>query len=116
MTPKTDHPLPTAVQRFIDTTNSQDTDGFVAAFTEDAFLDDWGRGFSGHEGVRSWDGTDNIGVNAHFDLVSWHQGSAENVVIVVLTVSGDGYNGTGPMEFTLDDDRISRLIISDSVG
>ena len=110
------HPLPTAVQRFIDTTNSQDTDGFVATFTEDAFLDDWGRTFHGQDGVRSWDATDNIGVNAHFDLVNWRRGSAENVVIVVLTVSGDGYNGTGPMEFSLDGDRISRLIISDSVG
>jgi len=31
---------------------------------------------------------------------------------VVLTVTGDGYNGTGPLTFTLDGDRIARLVIS----
>ena len=33
--------LPGPVQQFVDAINSADTDGFVAAFTEDGFVDDW---------------------------------------------------------------------------
>ena len=43
--------LPPAVRAFIETTNSGDTEGFVASFTEDAYLNDWGREFRGHDSV-----------------------------------------------------------------
>jgi ketosteroid isomerase-like protein len=104
--------LPKAIQAFIDATNARDSDAFVAAFTDDAYLNDWGREFHGHEGVRSWDGTDNIGVNAHFELVDAEAGDAPDSYVVTLTVSGDGYNGTGPMSFELRGNRIARLVIS----
>ena len=41
--------LPVAIQNFIQVTNHGDSDAFVAAFTEDAYLNDWGREFHGHE-------------------------------------------------------------------
>ncbi|MCS4275321.1 MULTISPECIES: nuclear transport factor 2 family protein [Mycetocola] len=104
--------LPEPIARFIDTTNAQDSAGFVAAFTEDALLDDWGRVFRGAGGIADWNRTDNIGVNAHFDLVSVEQAPAGEEWIVTLRVSGDGYNGTGPMRFQLAGDRISRLRIT----
>jgi len=104
--------LPAAVRSFIDSTNAADSDGFVAAFTEDASLNDWGRVFHGHDGVRSWNRTDNIGVRAHFDLVGAEAGQGENEYIVTLKVTGDGYNGTGPMRFTVRDGLISELVIS----
>lgn len=107
--------LPDPIQQFIDATNRGDSEAFVDAFTDDATLDDWGRVFSGRDGIRSWDSTDNTGVNTKFDLISWKVRS-EDTFVVVLKVTGDGYNGTGPMEFTLNADGISRLIISDSVG
>ena len=107
--------LPTPIQAFIDTTNRADTEAFVAAFTTDAPLEDWGRNFTAHDGIRTWNRTDNIGKNTRFELVDWRQTAADTYT-VELQVAGDGYNGTGPMEFTLDGDRIARLIISDSVG
>lgn len=107
--------LPDPIQQFVETTNRSDSAAFVATFTDEATLDDWGRVFRGHKGIRSWDSTDNIGVNANFELISW-KATGEYTFVVVLKVTGDGHNGTGPMEFTLEDDRISRLIISDSVG
>lgn len=103
--------VPTAIQAFIDATNAADRGAFIAAFTADAYLNDWGREFHGSDGVRSWDKTDNIGVRAHFDLVSIEAGAGDDSYSVTLTVSGDGYNGTGPMLFELRDDRIARLII-----
>ena len=103
--------LPTAIQAFIDTTNAGDSAGFVATFTEDAYVNDWGRAFHGHAGVRSWDGTDNIGVQAHFELVDFAHGDEPDSYVVTLTVSGNGYNGTGPMTFELRDGLIARLLI-----
>lgn len=104
--------LPEPIQRFIDATNSGDSAAFVDAFTDDASLNDWGREFRGHDGVRSWDSTDNIGVNSHFELVGFSRGPDENTYVVTLTVTGDGYNGTGPMTFTVRDGRIASLRIS----
>lgn len=104
--------LPEPIQRFIDTTNAGDSDGFVDTFTEDASLNDWGREFHGRDGVRSWDRTDNIGVKSHFELVDYRQGSDPGTYVVALKVTGDGFNGTGPMEFALRDGRIASLRIS----
>jgi len=103
--------LPAAISQMIDATNSGDTEAFVAAFTDDAYLEDWGRGFHGHDGVRSWDGTDNIGRHAHFDLVGSRR--VEQDWIVTLRVSGGGFNGTSDFRFTLHGDRISQMIIAE---
>jgi hypothetical protein len=102
---------PAAIQAFVDATNSGDSEAFVAAFTGDAHLDDWGRSFRGHEGVRAWDSTDNIGVQAHFDLLDVTPGEGENEYVATLRVSGNGYNGTGPMTFRLRDGLIADLRI-----
>jgi hypothetical protein len=108
----TEDQLPAAIQEFIAATNRGDSDGFVAAFTEDADLNDWGREFHGHEGVRSWNRTDNIGVRSHFEFVRAEPAGAPDSYVVTLTVAGDGFNGTGPMNFELRDGRIASLRIS----
>jgi ketosteroid isomerase-like protein len=104
--------LPAAIQKFIDATNAGDSEAFVAAFTPDAHLNDWGREFHGHDGIRSWNSTDNIGVHAHFDVVEATPGERPESHTVILTVSGDGYNGTGPMRFELRNGLIASLRIS----
>jgi SnoaL-like domain len=112
MTGTTEKDLPAAIQAFIDATNRSDSDAFVAAFTEDAYLNDWGREFRGHDGVRSWDRTDNIGVRSHFEFVSAVPGSTPDSYTVTMTVTGDGFNGTGPMSFELRGGKIASLRIS----
>jgi ketosteroid isomerase-like protein len=99
---------PEAIQAFVDATNRGDSDAFVATFTPDAHLDDWGRTFDGHDGVRSWDGTDNIGVRSHFDLLDVTPGAGQGEYVANLRVTGNGYNGTGPMTF-----RLRRGLIAD---
>jgi SnoaL-like domain len=106
-----DH-LPAAIQDFIAATNRGDSDGWVAAFTEDAYLNDWGREFHGHEGVRSWNRTDNIGVRSHFEFVRAEPGGAPDSYVVTLKVTSDRFNGIGPMNFELRDGRIASLRIS----
>lgn len=108
----TSTPVPAPIQAFIDSTNSADSEVFAAAFIPDAFLSDWGREFHGKDGIRAWNRTDNIGVDAHFDLIGITPDTQPDSYTVILTVSGGGYNGTGPMRFELRDDLIARLIIS----
>jgi ketosteroid isomerase-like protein len=102
---------PEEIQRFVDATNRGDTDAFVEAFTEDAHLDDWGRSFDGRAGVRSWDTTDNIGVQAHVDVLDVRPGQTDQEYVATIRVSGNGYNGTGPMAFRLRDGLIAELRI-----
>jgi ketosteroid isomerase-like protein len=108
----TEQHLPHAIRNFIDATNAADSEAFVAAFTNDAYLIDWGREFHGHDGVRSWNHTDNIGVHAHFDVEAIKRGSIPDNYVVTLVVSGEGFNGTSPMGFEIRDGLISRLMIS----
>lgn len=104
--------IPAGLQAFIDSTNAGDSEAFVAAFTADATLDDWGRKLHGSEGVASWNRTDNIGVQSHFELVSAEPGPDAGSIVAVLKVTGNGYNGTGPMTFEFDGELISRLTIA----
>ena len=102
--------LPAPVQRMIDATNAGDSEAFVVGFTDDAYLEDWGRGFTGHDEIRSWDATDNIGRQAHFEALAVRDEGAEQ--IVTLRVSGGGFNGESDFRFTLADGLIARMIIA----
>jgi len=104
----TDVPAPIAA--FIDATNAGDSDAFVAAFTDDGWLDDWGRVARGHDGIRAWDRTDNIGRQSHFELVDI-TAEAPDTYLAHLAVTGNGFNGTSPFRFTLRDDRIASVVI-----
>ncbi|MEU1079014.1 nuclear transport factor 2 family protein [Streptomyces sp. NPDC005908] len=103
--------LPDAIRTFVEATNRGDSDAFVAAFTEDAYLNDWGREFHGHDGVRSWNRTDNIGVQSHFATEGIEPGPDPDSYVVTLAVTGNGYNGTGPMTFHLRDGLIASVRI-----
>jgi hypothetical protein len=101
---------PAAVQRMIDATNAGDRVEFVAAFTEDAYLEDWGRAFHGHAGVASWDESDNIGKDAHFEARGTRQDGT--AYVVTLEVTGGGFNGTSDIRFEVAGDRIRSMVIS----
>jgi hypothetical protein len=104
--------LPQAIRTFVDATNAGDSERFVSAFTADAHLNDWGRDFHGHEGIRDWDRTDNIGKRSHFEVVGATAGEGDDIYVITLAVSGGGFNGTGPMRFTLGDGLIADVLIS----
>jgi len=108
----TENDLPAAIQEFIAATNRGDSDAFVAAFTPDAYLNDWGREFHGHDGVRAWDRTDNIGKQSHFEVLGIEPGDAPDSYVVTMQVTGNGFNGTSPLAFVLRDGLIADLRIS----
>jgi ketosteroid isomerase-like protein len=96
---------------FIDATNAADTEAFLDAFSDDAFLSDWGREFHGRDGVASWNRTDNIGKQAHFEVRGQQVSEGGAAVTLTLEVSGNGFNGVSDLKFRLADDRITSLII-----
>ncbi|WP_106814796.1 nuclear transport factor 2 family protein [Microbacterium timonense] len=104
--------VPAAIRDFLDSTNRADTDAFLAVFTNDAVLDDWGRTFHGRDGIRDWNRTDNIGVQAHIDLVSCRALEPAGVYEARVSVSSGRFNGTGTMTFTVTGDRIASLRIT----
>lgn len=103
--------LPAPIATFIAATNAGDSDAFVANFTEDGSLNDWGRVVHGHAGVREWDRTDNIGKHSQFELVEFTEEAAERTYLVQLKVSGQGFNGVSPFRFTLRDGLVESVVI-----
>jgi hypothetical protein len=104
--------VPVVIQEFIDATNAGDTERFVATFTDDAYLNDWGREFHGPDGVRSWNESDNIGMQSQFELISVLPGSAHGEYTASIKVTSSRFNGTGPFKFTLRDGKIASLVLS----
>src|SRR5262249_21962818 len=99
---------PAAIGALIDATNAGDTKAFVAAFTDDAYVRDGNREFTGHEGVGDWDRTDNIGVGMRFELLSWRATGPDSYVVTINAASRR-FNGTGDLRLTLRGAQISRL-------
>ena len=102
--------VPAPIQALVDATNAGDSQAFVALFTEDAFVKDYGREFHGQDGAASWNATDNIGVGAHFDLHGVRAGAAPGDYLVDVTVRSRRFNGDGTLATTIRDGRISRLV------
>jgi hypothetical protein len=100
---------PTILQ-MLDATNRGDSEAFLAAFADDAVLDDWGRTFTGHDEIAGWNARENIGVNSHIEVTGVERSG--NEVRVGVSVSGEGYNGGGAFTFVLAGDRIARMVIT----
>lgn len=103
--------LPNAIQKFIDATNNADSEGFVAAFTTNGSINDWGNEYDGADRIARWNQTDNIGKQSHFELVDFKDQGA-NKWLVNLKVTGNGFNGTSPFTFELEGDQIKSMVIS----
>jgi hypothetical protein len=103
--------LPKPIAAFIEATNAGDSEAFVSAFTEDGSLDDWGRVVRGPAGIREWDRTDNIGKDSHFELVDFAAEDEADAYLVHLRVTGNGFNGTSPFRFTVQEGRIKSVHI-----
>jgi hypothetical protein len=53
-------------------------------------------------------------VQAHFEVLATRAGNQPDTCVATIRVSGNGYNGTGPMAFQLRDGIIASLRISGS--
>jgi ketosteroid isomerase-like protein len=98
------------IRAAFEATNRGDSAAFVAAFAEDAVLDDWGRTFTGREEIARWDANENIGVQSRFEALSATKDG--DTTTVQIQVSGNGYNGGGAFVIATDGEHITRWDIS----
>jgi hypothetical protein len=102
--------LEPAIRQMLDATNSADNESFLAAFADDAVIDDWGRTFTGHAEIAGWNARENIGVHSHIEVTGVERDGDQ--IRVGIQVTGDGYTGGGAMTFVLSGDRIGRMVIT----
>lgn len=101
--------IPAPVQAIVDAINNGDRDAFVAAFTDNGVVDDWGRVLRGSEGVASWADTDAIGQNARITV---HSAKIEGAVTEIeFDWSSNRFNGPSRAFVTVADGKVSEFRI-----
>jgi hypothetical protein len=93
----------------IEAANANDTGTFLASFTPDGVVDDWGREFRGPDEIRGWSDREFIGVHVSLDVTDVAQ--ENGATTVTATVGGEGFNGPSHFTFQIDGDRVSRMTI-----
>ena len=105
-----DTPIPTPVSELLDASNAGDTERFLKSFTDDGFVDDWGRVFSGHEGIRSWSDAEFIGKSVTLQVTNVTTNA--DTTIVSAEVGGSGFNGPSTFTFVAADDGVRSMSIT----
>jgi ketosteroid isomerase-like protein len=98
-----------AVQALIDAANANDIDAFLAGFTEDGVVDDWGREFRGAQRITSWSDAEFIGKQVSLDVEDVQEKGGE--IVVTAQVGGKGFNGPSHFSFQVAGDKVSRMTI-----
>jgi hypothetical protein len=102
-------PPPEPVARLLEAANDHDTDAFLASFTDDGMVDDWGREFTGADSIRHWSDREFIGVDVALTVTEVTTDG--DVTTVTADVGGQGYNGPSHFTFTVRDGLVSRMTI-----
>ena len=101
--------LPRPVGAAIDAANRGDTEAFLACFTPDGVVDDWGREFRGPAEIAGWSDNEFIGVDVSLAVSEVESAGADTTV--TAQVGGSGFNGPSHFTFTVDGDRVTRMTI-----
>ncbi|CAD5138847.1 conserved protein of unknown function [Microbacterium sp. Nx66] len=104
--------LPAPVQTMIDAINAGDTEAFVAAFTADGFVSDWGTVKAGADGVRGWADSDAIGAAARMTVLS--ATTDGDMTRIRFGWSSRVFNGESDGIFVVDGDRLASFTIPPS--
>lgn len=105
----TEH-VPPPVQTLIDAANANDVGAFLAGFTPDGVVDDWGREFRGTARIRAWSDAEFIGRQVSLDVRGVER-QGDGAIVVTAEVGGKGFNGPSHFAFLVDGDRVSRMTI-----
>lgn len=97
------------VKRAFDAANANDIDAFLASFTEDGVVDDWGREFRGAERIRGWSDNEFIGKQVSLTVKDIRKRDADTTVTV--EVGGNGYTGPGHFTFRVSGGKVARMTI-----
>ncbi|GII27021.1 nuclear transport factor 2 family protein [Planotetraspora mira] len=98
-----------AVQALLDAANAGDLAAFLAGFTDDGVVDDWGREFRGASRITAWSDAEFIGKRVTLAVEGVKRFGDDTVV--AAQVGGDGFNGPSHFTFRVAGDRVSRMTI-----
>jgi hypothetical protein len=101
--------IPEAVGTLLDAANHHDTEAFLASFTQDGVVDDWGREFTGAESIRGWSDSEFIGANVSLTIT--RVSTTDEQTTVSADVGGDGYHGPSHFTFEIRGNRVARMTI-----
>lgn len=101
--------LPDPVAAALEAANANDTAAFLACFTPDGVVDDWGREFRGPDEIREWSNREFIGVHVSLDVTGVDR--EDGSTTVTATVGGEGFNGPSHFTFDVRGDRVTRMTI-----
>ena len=107
------------VKNCITATNNHDTKAYLAQFTSDADITDWGHHYQGAKGLLDWNTTDNIGVNATMKVISVNAIERDGLSgqAVQINVKSDKFNGWDSFSSTLKVTLfVESLLNPDSAG
>ncbi len=106
--------LPKVIQDFVFESNEHDIEAMLACFTDDAVLNDNKRQFDGIAAIRGWSDNEYIGSRVEVETKGYSFTGTEHVVSTEI----NGDYPAGPyhfvFSFTLLNNRIAKLRISDS--
>lgn len=100
--------IPTPVRTVLDSVESGDRRAFLAAFSANGTVDDWGRRFTG-EKIGEWSDAEFIGKNVTLAVDTVDVDGAR--VTVRAQVGGRGFNGPSTFTFVVHDDLLSEMTI-----
>ncbi|WP_420113667.1 nuclear transport factor 2 family protein [Pseudactinotalea sp.] len=103
----TDAPAP--VQAVVDAINAADTHAFVAAFTPDGVVNDWGRVLTGPAGITSWAETDAIGAGARMRVIA--ATTIDDVTEIRFDWRSSKFNGESTVFVTVRDGKVAEFRI-----
>ncbi|GAA0037355.1 nuclear transport factor 2 family protein [Brevibacterium metallidurans] len=102
-------PIPQPVADFIDIVNAHDDAGFLAAFSPEATVDDWGRTFTGRDEIKAWSDTEFIGSKP--TLTPEQVDVDGNAVTVIGDWRSNHANGRSAFTFITSGHEITSLTI-----
>ena len=104
--------LPEVIKKLIEVVNRRDTESFLAFFPVDGVVNDWGKKYVGHAGIRSWSDREFIGAKVSLVVTSSEQ--QKDRISIFAQVGGEGFNGPSRFTFLLHDGRVQEMIIRES--
>lgn len=101
--------IPAVITNFVHLVNSGDVNGFLNLFTDDGYVNDWGRKFSGRDAIKTWSDKEFIGAEGYLTI----KDAEPDGHSFTYDWKSNYYSGPGRMTFEYAGKYIRSMTISD---
>ena len=88
------HRLEAPIKAVLDATNTGNSQAFVAAFTKDGSVNDWGQVYVGRGEIGKWDRAENTSAGVKVKATGVSRIAGEVIVLVQVTKGDDTESGS----------------------